>query len=63
MNHNTIKVEGVEYVAEHSLDAYSCEGCDLLHPTYKTCRGVKCGVPERDDNTDVIFKQVRNETK
>lgn len=62
----TVRVNGKEYVCMKSIEC-SCKECDLRDPI----RAGKCGVGhalpctvfDREDDEDVIFKEVENATE
>ena len=61
MEQDTIEIKGVKYASEHSLRSYSCEGCDIAG--IGCCIQASCMISERNDYTDVIYKQVKEKTK
>ena len=69
MEHNIIIFKGINYKAEETPVIFNaCKGCaffiyDGKSPSHCDNNAAPCCASERDDNTDVIYKQVETKTK
>lgn len=61
---NTITLDDDTQLKAKNGDYDSCEGCFFInHPFDAGCFKAKCQWDERKDEQDVIYVEVKNETK
>ena len=63
MEHNIEVVRGKKYKAVESPNPDSCDGCAFEGARCFNSEYPDCDAKDRKDNKDVIYKQVKEETK